>query len=64
MGDMADYINEQDCYADEFDDGVECKYCGNGPFYWESTATGWRLHTETGRLHTCKAHPVNKKVNA
>jgi len=46
---------------DEYEQDIQCKYCKNYGFHWELTDRGWRLHTETGKLHTCKAHPINNK---
>jgi hypothetical protein len=36
---------------------VRCKYCGRSGFHWEKIENhDWRLHSKTGRVHTCTAY--------
>ena len=55
MGDMADMIIESAYWpaGDGPEQPVQCKYCKRDGFYWEETDAGWRLFTETGKLHVC-----------
>lgn len=65
MGDMADYLNEQDedAFYDylSYDRTVTCHFCKRDGFHWEHTGDGWRLHTHTGQVHKCKNHPLNNR---
>lgn len=67
MGDIADFMLEQDDYdgdnlqQDESEDGLNaparkaCQYCGQGSFLWKMTETGWRLYDPaTGKVHSCR----------
>jgi hypothetical protein len=56
MGDQADLVNYYS--GDEDDDRpVACKFCKRKGFYWEEMMDwGWRLVTEKGRIHECKAY--------
>ena len=60
-GDMADFIQDEMVFDDEFMapdiTGVNCQYCKKGPFYWHQDDKGkWRLYTETLKLHICKSY--------
>lgn len=41
------------------DDGVVCKFCGEGGLEWEQTDNGWRLFDEGEMLHDCLNVPSN-----
>lgn len=68
MGDMADWVNDQtdNYYLDHFEEWGQseqtCKYCKRWPFWWLKTDEGWRLSTETGRIHKCKAYERRMNV--
>ncbi len=61
---MASYYAEQGFDAvlsgEEEDQGVNCKFCHRGPFFWDQVGTAskpkWRLSTADGNIHQCKAH--------
>lgn len=58
---MASYYFEQGLQSylsgeDEESDIVRCKFCNRDGFHWEETEKGWRLATETGRLHICNKY--------
>ncbi len=64
MGEMADYYLEMmdqddlelDCESRLYSE-VRCKYCKRGGFHWHyDDQKGWRLHTNSGRIHKCKAY--------
>jgi hypothetical protein len=40
----------------EQEDDAICKFCRRHGFHWEQTPSGWRLATETGKIHECKAY--------
>lgn len=62
MGDMADYLSEQEEYDDEYADEVACKYCGERGLQWKKALTGWRLfYYDTDDIHTCNKHPSTRK---
>jgi len=68
MGDMADHLNEsaemvEDYFWTPRQQNLMCKYCHNWGFHWSLTPEGkWRLHTPSGRLHTCTSHPTSKQT--
>lgn len=67
MGDMADHL--MDMIGDDWDShkprqhDIQCRYCKNWGFHWAQTSDNkWRLHTSSGRIHTCSSHPINKRL--
>lgn len=50
-------IEELDDWYDpdsEYEQPVSCKYCDDGPFYWDEMPDGRkRLFDEEGNLHVC-----------
>lgn len=68
MGEMADMIIDQMIDEQLYGYGPnyyeyeppKCMYCGSTPLVWQKLDTPgretWRLFTQTGRLHKCKAY--------
>lgn len=72
MGDMAEYYAFSQDFG-MFDDGEEpyiptpkrCRYCGQGNLEWAIHQGQWRLrHSDTGKIHTCKAFYDHKAKEA
>jgi hypothetical protein len=66
MGEMADftldYMDDEETLYD-YGGVLSCRYCKRSGFHWDKTPEGrWRLVTETGKVHVCKAYrPENAK---
>ena len=72
MGEQADYLIDDmfDNYWDnqEYDPDyldhivfikqpIKCKFCGVANYHWAQDENNkWRLHTPTGKLHTCNKY--------
>ena len=65
MGEMADYYLEQDIGDEAFYEpapqNIMCRYCKKWNFHWALTKElKWRLHTPSGKVHVCSAHPATQ----
>jgi len=63
---MASYYAKQAfdnmLFGDEDDDRCQiCRYCGQGPFFWEQFDRGWRLVDDFGQIHSCPEFFARKK---
>jgi hypothetical protein len=47
--------------GEEDEQPIECRYCHRRAFFWVDTPKGWRLETETGKLHQCGAYKAKKE---
>jgi hypothetical protein len=50
------HLDQNMLSEEEAERPVTCRYCKRDGFYWEQTPKGWRLTTETGKLHKCGAY--------
>jgi len=55
MGDMADFINDDDVDPMyDFRGTITCRHCQKDGLHWEQDDTGkWVLYDEDGDVHNC-----------
>jgi len=53
-----DYFDE---YGYDYNEEVECKFCGKGGLSWEEGCGGWVLLDRKGEIHKCKPECLARK---